>query len=300
MKILVLGVTGMLGHVLFKTLNSDSRYEAKGTCRNLDVFRQFFTKDEAANIINGVDADNFEAVLKAFSVCRPDAVINCIGIIKQLPQTNNLLITIGINSYFPHRIAQLAEATDARMIHISTDCVFNGKKGGYTEEDLSDAEDLYGRSKYLGEVNYPHAVTLRTSIIGHELKSSVSLVDWFLSEKGPVKGFSEAQYSGFSTVEMTRIILDYVLPDPSINGLYHVSSNMINKYDLLKLVAKHYEKNINIEKYDDFVINRSLLSERFKEKTGYNPPKWDDMIRDMCIHYKKNNCYDFMRSKRNV
>lgn len=177
------------------------------------------------------------------------------------------------------------------MIHISTDCVFSGTKGNYTESDVSDATDLYGRTKYLGEVEYPHCVTLRTSIIGHELRTDLSLVDWFLNQTGTVKGFTKAIYTGFPTVEMERIITNHVIPNEDLRGTYHVSSAPISKYDLLSLVKSVYRKQIDIEKFDNFVLDRSLDSSKFQLVTGYKPPSWDTMVEDMYADFMKEDCY---------
>jgi len=175
----------------------------------------------------------------------------------------------------------MCEAAEIRLIHISTDCVFSGAKGNYTENDTSDATDLYGRTKFLGEVDYPHAVTLRTSIIGRELKSRLGLIEWFLAQEGEISGFRKAIYSGFTTDELARIIRDYVIPDSSITGLNHVSSDPISKYDLLHMVREAFHKDIIIQPDDDFVIDRSLDSTNFREKTNYVPTSWQDMLDEL-------------------
>jgi dTDP-4-dehydrorhamnose reductase len=174
------------------------------------------------------------------------------------------------------------------MIHISTDCVFDGKKGLYTENDMPAPEDLYGRTKLIGEVDYPGCVTLRTSIIGHELKGRHGLIEWFLREKGKVRGYTNAIYTGFPTIEFTRIIHNYVMPQKTLSGLYHVSSEPISKFKLLQLVAEKYGKSIDIEPYNDFVVDRSLESARFRAMAGYSPPSWPDMIDAMFKDYAAN------------
>ncbi|MBA2628810.1 MAG: sugar nucleotide-binding protein, partial [Rickettsiaceae bacterium] len=166
-------------------------------------------------------------------------------------------------------------------IHISTDCVFSGSEGSYTEDDFPDAYDLYGRSKLLGEVDYPNAITLRTSIIGHELSGNRSLINWFLSQDKKASGFTKAIYSGLPTIELAEIIDKYVIPRPQMHGLYHVSSEPINKYELLKLVRDVYTKDIEIEPSDKLIIDRSLNSERFRNETGYKPPIWSKLVQKM-------------------
>ena len=170
------------------------------------------------------------------------------------------------------------------MIHISTDCVFSGKKGNYLESDQSDAEDLYGRSKFLGEVAYPpHSITLRTSIIGRELKTRLGLIEWFLSQKDKdtIRGYKRAIFTGFTTDELSRIIMNKVIPNPELTGLYHVSSDPINKYDLLQIANQAFDRNINILPDEDFFMDRSLDSTRFRQITGYQPPSWLEMIQEM-------------------
>ncbi|PHM16480.1 MAG: NAD(P)-dependent oxidoreductase, partial [Sulfuricurvum sp. PD_MW2] len=249
-RILIFGVTGMLGHTLFKEMSKNTDFEVFGTTRHASGLEKYFSKNELSRIRDNVDADNFDTIMRATASIQPDIIINCIGIIKQLPIAQDPLTAITVNAQLPHRMSLITRSANARMIHISTDCVFNGSKGNYTEEDPSDATDLYGRSKFLGEVEYPHCVTLRTSIIGHELKTDFSLIDWFLSQKGTTKGFKKAIYSGFPTIEIVKIITDYVIPNQELNGLYQISSDPISKYNLLKIVKNVYKKEISIEKSD--------------------------------------------------
>ncbi|MBI4849803.1 MAG: SDR family oxidoreductase [Nitrospirae bacterium] len=285
-RVLVLGITGMLGHTLFKKFFSRENWEVYGTARGLHGLDEFFVKAERENIIGGVDVENIDAMVRAIGTIRPDVLINCVGIIKQLPIAKDPLTSITINSLFPHRLAHICNAAGARMIHISTDCVFSGRKGNYTEDDISDAEDLYGRTKYLGEAAYPHCVTLRTSIIGHELKGGHGLIDWFLAQKEKTRGYTRAIYTGFPTVEIARIIEDYVIPNKELKGLYQVSSDPISKYDLLRLVAERYGKNIDIEPYNDFFCDRSLNSKLFRSVSGYAPPSWPELVERMHRHFK--------------
>ena len=213
---------------------------------------------------------------------RPDVVVNCVGLVKQLADANDPLQAVPINTLLPHRLAALCLATGARLVHISTDCVFSGAKGNYLETDFPDAYDLYGRSKLLGEVDYPHAITLRTSIIGHELSGHRSLVNWFLAQQGAVKGFTRAIFSGLPTVELATVVRDFVLPLKELHGLYHVSAKAINKFDLLQLLAKAYGKNIEIIPSANLVIDRSLNSSRFKDATGYLSGEWSTLVQRMC------------------
>lgn len=292
MKVLVLGATGMLGHTLMTRLSERGDFTVHGTARSREGLDSWFSPQVVERISVGVDADNFDSILRVLGEVRPDVVVNCIGIIKHLPVAKDPVISIGINALFPHRLALACKAAGARLIHISTDCVFRGDRGGYTEDDQSDAEDLYGRSKFLGELADPHCITLRTSIIGHELKGGLGLIDWFLSQQGPVNGFTRAIYTGFPTAEMVRILAEYVIPNRELHGLYQVASSPISKYDLLKLVAARYDRATPIEPQDSFFCDRSLNGARFAAATGYTAPAWPEMVDTMWKDYSE------MRSHR--
>jgi len=288
-KILIIGVSGMLGHVLFSKLSEDSSLEVHGTARSRKMLQNCFAPALMDKIRQDVNAEDVESIERALADVRPDIVINCVGIVKQLPIAKDPIISISINSLFPHQLAKACKTADARLIHFSTDCVFSGNKGNYTEQDPSDADDLYGRTKYLGEVSDPHCLTLRTSIIGHELKGAHGLVDWFLSQTSNVKGFTKAIYTGFPTVEIARILKNYVFHRTDLSGLYHVSSDPISKYDLLRLIALRYEKTVEIEPYAGFVCDRSLDSTHFRAKTGYIPPSWQELIKEMRTDYQEHH-----------
>jgi len=281
MKVLILGITGMLGNAMFRVLSGRADLAVYGTARSNSA-RQHFLNNLAAQIIVGTDVENNDSLVRAFAAVRPDVVVNCIGLVKQLAHANDPLRALPINSLLPHRLAALCQANGARLIHISTDCVFSGAKGNYLETDFPDADDLYGRSKLLGEVDYPHTITLRTSIIGHELSGNLSLVNWFLAQKGAVKGFTRAIFSGLPTVELATVVRDIVLVRTELHGLYHVSAKPINKFDLLQMLAHAYGKDIEINPSEEIVIDRSLNSDRFKEATDYAPPEWPTLIQRMC------------------
>jgi dTDP-4-dehydrorhamnose reductase len=280
MKVLVLGASGMLGNAVLRVLDEKKSWQVFGTVRSGNVSR-FFSERVASKLITNCDVGNHDALIKVFNAILPDVVINCIGLIKQLSDSENLLEIIPINSLLPHRLAELCSLVDARLVHMSTDCVFLGDKGNYRESDVSDANDLYGRSKYLGEVDYSHTVTLRTSIIGHELQSAHGLIGWFLSQEQQCKGYKKAIFSGLPTIALAQIIRDFVIPNPTLSGVYHVAAEPISKYDLLSLVADIYGKEINIVPDNHLVINRSLNAEKFKQATGYTAPKWPELIKLM-------------------
>nr|WP_232371721.1 SDR family oxidoreductase [Leptospira ainazelensis] len=274
----------MLGSAVFRGLSENSSFYVVGTNRSRENLR-FFTKGEQERIQSGFDVLNNDDLLELFLKVKPDLVINCVGIIKQQKAAKDPLVVLPINSLLPHRLSNLCKLVGARLVLVSTDCVFNGKKGNYLEGDLPDAEDLYGKSKEIGEVlDENHVLTIRTSIIGHELDSSYSLVNWFLSQEVRVKGFKKAFFSGLPTCEMAEIFQNYIIPNAKLSGLYHVSSERISKFDLLNLIARIYDKKIQIDGSDDVVIDRSLDSAKFRNATFYSPKPWPDLILTM----KKN------------
>ncbi|MFT0473804.1 dTDP-4-dehydrorhamnose reductase family protein [Pseudomonas antarctica] len=280
MKVMVLGVSGMLGNAVYRVLSDNPGLNVFGTARS-ESARNHFPPALAENLVFDVDVESYDSLIKVFGSIQPDVVVNCVGLVKQLADANDPLLAVPINTLLPHRLAALCKATEARLVHVSTDCVFSGTKGGYLESDFPDAYDLYGRSKLLGEVDYPHAITLRTSIIGKELSGNRSLVGWFLAQEGQVKGFTRAIFSGLPTMELARVINDYVLPHPELHGLYHVSAQPINKYDLLGLIADVYGKDIEILPSDELSIDRSLDSSRFRTATGYVAPEWPALVKYM-------------------
>jgi dTDP-4-dehydrorhamnose reductase len=283
MKVLVIGATGMLGNAMIRVLSEKPDWQVFGTSRS-ESSKQLFNSSIAKHLFSNVDVEQCDTLIEVFNQIHPDIVINCVGLIKQLDDGKNPLQAISINALFPHRLAKLCELISARMIHIGTDCVFLGDKGDYRESDLPDAKDIYGVSKYLGEVAYKHTVTLRTSIIGHELQSANGLVAWFLSQQGHCKGYTKAIFSGLPTVVLAQIICDYVIPDPGLSGTYHIAAQPISKYDLLKTIACVYKKQIQIIPDEKIAINRSLNSERFKEATGYIVPEWPSLIETMYFY----------------
>lgn len=278
--VLVLGSTGMLGSAVLRYFAKVQPGSTAGSARSTAGVRML-PADVQRLVVTGMDVENADSMTRLIAQIRPTVVINCVGLVKQLAEADDPLQAIPINAHLPHRLARLCQVAGARLVHISTDCVFTGAKGMYREQDPADAQDLYGRSKHLGEVDYPNAVTLRTSIIGREPASAHGLIDWFLAQDGPVRGYARAIFSGLPTVELARVIRDYVLPRPEMHGLYHVSSEPIAKYELLRLVAQAYGRSHEIHRDDSLVIDRSLDSTRFRRLTGYVPPAWPDLVRAM-------------------
>lgn len=281
MRILILGGDGMLGHQLLKSLAP--RHEVKVTLRqDLEVYAPFRLFDND-NVYAGIDVRSLERLTEVLADFRPDAVINAVGIVKQRPTAKEILPSLEINSLLPHRLSILCKAVGARLIHLSTDCIFSGRKGNYQEDDPSDAEDLYGKTKYLGEVYDDHCLTLRTSIIGRELARNKSLLEWFLAQTGTVKGFTKAIYTGFTTLEMSRIIENMLLNHPEACGVYQVSSDPINKYEILLLFREKLGHKIKIVADESFYCDRSLNSTRFRKEFAYTPPTWDTMIEELRV-----------------
>jgi dTDP-4-dehydrorhamnose reductase len=279
-RVLVLGASGMLGNAVFRLLSRSRDHVVSGTVRSSSALK-LLPEELRGQIVSGVEIYDLDGLTKLFERVKPDVVINCVGLVKQLPGADDPLTAIPMNALLPHRLLAMCKVAGARLIHISTDCVFDGARGMYRESDFADATDLYGRSKYLGELHDPQAVTLRTSIIGPELATAHGLVGWFLAQRGPVKGFTRAIFSGLPTVELARVIRDFVIPAADLSGLYHVSSAPISKYDVLRGVAREYGHSIEIVPDGELVIDRSLDSSRFRERTGYVAPAWQEMLRVM-------------------
>ncbi len=280
MRILIIGGSGMLGHKLVQVLSR--QFEVWTTCRGKFEDYKFFNLFDANKFCGNIDVENSGEIERVINVVKPRVIVNAVGIIKQIPSAQNIVETLSINSILPHKLAAAAKKIDARFITISTDCVFRGDKGNYSEEDVSDAADLYGKSKNLGEVTTENCLTLRTSIIGRELSSRHSLVEWFLSNRGEkVKGFVNAIYSGFPTIVFADIIADIIQNQPNLQGLYHVSSEPVNKFDLLNLINEKYDAGIEIEPDEDFKIDRSLDSTKFRTATNFTPPEWEEMVKMM-------------------
>jgi dTDP-4-dehydrorhamnose reductase len=289
-RILVLGGAGMLGHKVYEVLSRD--FDAWATFRSIGRPLQDIGLFDQTKVIDGVDACWLKTVQNAIQRVKPHVTINCVGMIKQKVDSSNKKAAIYLNALFPHLLAEVCRINGTRLIHISTDCVFSGKKGNYTEESVSDAEDLYGRTKFLGEIDYPEALTLRTSIIGHELFSSHSLVDWFLSNAGgDIRGYTKAIYSGFPTVVFARELVRVVRDFPDLVGLYQISSDPISKHDLLGIVNERYGCKTRIDPFDGFLCDRSLNSERYRKQTGFSSPSWEEMVTEMYEDYSTSNYY---------
>jgi dTDP-4-dehydrorhamnose reductase len=280
LNILVLGASGMLGNAVLRFFGASPGYSTVGAIRSSRSMR-LLPKDLQAQLVCVGDVENANSMLELFGRVRPDVVVNCVGLVKQVLKADDVLAAVSLNSLLPHRLVRLCRVARARLIHVSTDCVFAGTKGMYREQDAADAKDLYGISKLLGEVDEDGAVTLRTSYIGPELASAHGLLSWFLAQSGRVKGFTRAIYSGLPTVELARVMRDFVIPNAQLRGLHHVSAEPISKYDLLTNIARVYGLSVDIEPDAELVIDRSLDSTSFRTLTGYVPPAWPELVRHM-------------------
>jgi dTDP-4-dehydrorhamnose reductase len=283
-KLIVLGSTGLLGNTLLKYFSTQSNIKCYGIIRkNSDI-------DKLKSIKNvklyKIDYKNQNDIIKVFNKIKPNLIINCIGVVKQLTHKNQLSEIIRINSFLPHYLTELANVkSKTRFIQFSTDCVFSGIKGKYKETDFPSAQDIYGRSKLLGELTYPNTLTLRTSIIGHELQTKYSLLSWFLDQKKPIKGYKNAIFSGLTALEIAKFLDKFIIPNKKLSGMYHLSGNTINKYDLLNLIKSVYKKDIKIIIDKKVKINRSLNSNLIQKHTGYKPRNWTKLIQEMFEFY---------------
>lgn len=280
MRVLVLGASGMIGSTVLRILSEKKDWEVFGSVRDEGV-KRFFSASIGERLHAGIDVEQQYSLVNVLDQIRPDVVVNCAGLTKHKPAAEDPLVSIPINTLMPHRLAGLCKLIGARLIHVSTDCVFSGEKGGYTEDDFADARDVYGKSKALGEVLYSHTITLRTSTIGHELQSQYGLLDWFLSQERQCKGYNRAIFSGLPTVVFAQIVRDVVIPHQELSGLYHVAAKPITKFDLLKMIADVYGKAIDIVPDDRLAIDRSLDAKRFYLATGYVAPEWPELIKLM-------------------
>lgn len=280
MRVLILGGDGMLGHRLL--LHLRGRHEVRVTLRQEWSAYERHGIFDPRDVYTGVDARDRDRMVAVMSDFRPEAVVNAVGIVKQRGLAKEAIPSLEINALLPHRLAALCGVAGARLVHMSTDCVFSGRRGNYTEEDVSDAEDNYGRTKFLGEVDAPGCVTLRTSIIGLELSRGESLIEWFLAQRGEVRGFTRAIYSGLSTAEMSRVIECVLVRHPELSGVWQVASEPISKYDLLVRLSEVLGRtDVQITLDDTVRIDRSLSPEAFGKVTGYQAPDWGTMLEEL-------------------
>ena len=282
MKVLVLGSTGMLGHKLIQNLSK--HHEVYGTIRGTLESYQYDAIIPKKQIIASISGTDILSIRKAIDTVMPDVVVNCIGIVKQLPEAQDAVISITVNSLLPHQIAEYCNEKGCRFIHYSTDCVFTGSKGQYTEEDFEDASDLYGKSKCLGEVRESEGLTLRTSLIGRQLHGNYSLIEWFLSNNGgEVNGYTKAIFSGLTTNAHAHVLNEIITKYSDLSGLYHLAAEPISKYDLLMMIKKEFDLEITIHPVDGEISDRSLDGSKLRRETGIRIPDWKTMIHEIAV-----------------
>lgn len=280
MRVLILGAGGMLGHKLLQRLSRSA--SVVGTLRRRSTAVEAIAKDADARLRADVDVAAPGVLETLLEEERPDAVLNCVGVIKQRAAAADPVESIRINSLLPHELAAHAARRGFRLVHFSTDCVFSGHAGGYREGDPSDAEDLYGRSKYLGEVSGPRCLTLRTSIIGRELSASASLIEWFLAQRGKtVRGFTRHIYTGLTTVHMAALVETLLKDRKHLHGLLQPTAPKISKYELLLLAREHYRVDVEIVPDHGPVCDRSLDGSTFDAVLGRKPPDWRELMSEM-------------------
>lgn len=276
MNVLVLGASGMIGSTMLRVLAGKPGWRVMGAIRGKDSPSGL----SGAALISGVDLADPDQVSHLMFEAKPQVIVNCAGLTKHLPGGNDPLPAMVMNSVLPHRLSRLCALAGARLVHVSTDCVFSGRGGNYGEEDAPDATDVYGRTKQLGEVIGPNAITLRTSTIGHELSTRFGLLEWFLAQE-KCRGYRRAVFSGLSTLEFARVVRDFVIPNADLTGLYHVGGEPIDKLSLLRLIARIYGRQTEIIPDDAVEIDRSLNSGRFRAATGYRAPDWTSLVEGM-------------------
>lgn len=277
MRILILGSNGLIGSAMHSVISKNSNLEVLGSVRN-DSVKSFFPESFKNRLVCSGNLEEESNVINLIENVRPNTVINCAGITKHITGSKSPISDITINALLPHRLANVCKKEGIRLIHVSTDCIFSGVSGNYNEKDIPDPVDLYGKTKQLGEVISDNCITVRTSVIGHEINTNYGLLEWFLAQKS-CKGFRKAIFSGLPTIEFARVIRDYVLPNMDLSGLYHISSHPISKYDLLKMISLVYNTKIDIVPDDTVRIDRSLDGSLFKLKVGYVAPDWPDLIK---------------------
>jgi dTDP-4-dehydrorhamnose reductase len=287
-RILILGGTGMLGHQLWKYFSG----RFPDTYTTIRQSSNSFVTDELFNsrrVINSVDVTDFLELTGAMKCVRPDFILNCIGVTKRREEANEAIHAITLNALLPHKLVEWGKNNSAKIINFSTDCVFDGEHGNYTEKSPTNATDLYGKTKALGEIKDNNALTLRSSFIGTELGEGTELLEWFLSQTGIVKGFKNAIYSGLTTLELSRIIENIVVRHPGANGIYNISSDPISKFDLLMLIRDKIRLDIDVIPDETFRCDRSLDSTKFREEFNYTPPNWEAMIEELSKHILKES-----------
>jgi len=279
-RVLIFGAAGMLGQQLYRQL--DAEFEVYGSLHGPLSAVSGYGFFDPKRLVYDIDAAKPDHITAVVATIKPDVVVNCVGVVKSLEDSAGMAANIRLNALLPHLLHAACREHGARLIQISTDCVFAGTRGSYAETDTPDAIDVYGKTKFLGEVNAEAALTLRTSFIGRELNSSRGLLEWFLANRGgQVKGYAKAVFSGLTTLEMARVIGMLVRDFPELSGVYHLAAAPIDKHRLLSQIRDAMKLDIVVKKDTGVKVNRSLHGRRFAQTTGYRPPDWADMIKEL-------------------
>jgi len=282
-RVLVLGVNGLIGHTMYRKLKQEG-FEVFGTMRRAKIEFMQYDFLQADTIIDGLDVQEISNVSEVILQIQPSVVVNCIGITRRKDEISNSIQAIKINALLPHQIAKICQDMSIRMIHLSTDCVFSGDSGLYTEDSIPDASDMYGRTKAMGEVlDNPNCLTLRSSFLGTEISDRTELLEWLLSQKGrTIKGYTKAIYSGVSTVYLSSVITEILRYYPQLSGLYQIAPDTpISKYDLLCIAKNAFNIDVEIVGNDSFVSDKSLSGARLKKVMNYRVPSWHDMLQEL-------------------
>lgn len=280
MRILILGGTGMLGHTLWQYFSSrfPDTYTTIRQSRTVYEKHELFVGDK---VIDSVDVVDFSMLTGIMKCIKPDFILNCIGVTKRRKEADMAIHALTLNAMLPHKLLEWGQNNSAKVVNFSTDCVFDGEQGNYTEESPTNATDLYGKTKALGEIRGANALTLRSSFIGTELHDGTELLEWFLSQTGWVKGFKNAIYSGLTTVELSRVLENIMMHHPDATGVYNVSSDPISKFDLLMLIKEKMNLGVKIVPDETVKCNRSLDSTKFRNEFSYTPPAWKVMVEEL-------------------
>ena len=282
MKILILGANGMIGHQMWRKLDQAFPGQVWGSVRNEATFYKKFGIFKSERLIPHLDVTDFVKTQRVLDEHKPDVILNCIGITLRKPEIKNSELCLEVNSMFPHRLSFWVKKNKTRLIHFSTDCVFDGSDGLYDEDSDPTAKDVYGKTKFLGEVSGQGCLTLRTPILGREIEGKTELVEWFLAQKNKkIKGFANAIYSGITSPEIAKQVIQIIKNYPNLEGLYQISSQPISKYDLLVMLNEIAAVDATIERDETYATNKSLDSKKYRQLTGYQPPSWHYMLTEM-------------------
>ena len=283
MKIVILGASGMIGHQLWRRLNAKYPDCVWGTVRKAKEHYEQFKFFNMKRLIGNIEASDFEKVKEVLNTVKPDIVLNCIGLTLRKKEMENVFLCLEVNGMLPHRIDSWAKENNSKLIHFSTDCVFDGKIGSYSEFSAPSARDLYGQTKYLGEVKHSEScLTIRVPVIGREIEGKTELIEWFLSQKNSkAKGFASVYYSGITTIRLAYEIITIIEKYPKLSGIIQISTNKISKYNLLLLLDKYFDTNVELEVDNTIKSDKSLNADKYKQLTDFKAPSWEAMIKEL-------------------